>query len=174
MKSKPAGSSSTPGDAFAIPDAAWPSEGVVTEILLSLISNTPAAQQTRVTPSTEAKTDYFRVMVSVATNAWRARNEMLNPRTGQIREDMKDLARHIDAIYQNLGEFGIVIRDHTGQVYDETQSLDVIEIKPTAGLDKTLITETVLPSISWNNRLIQKGEVKIATPLASGAPVSPS
>jgi len=161
-------------DAFAIPDAAWPSESVVTEILLSLITDRPSVQPARANPGTEAKTDYFRVIVSVATNAWRAENEVLDPQTGQIRSGMEGFATHIEAIYQNLGEFGIIIHDHTGQAYDESQSLNVLEVIPTPGLDKTLVTETVLPSIYWNDRLIQNGEVKIATPLPSSAPVSPS
>src|SRR5579864_8207355 len=114
-------------NAFSIPDAPWPSESVVTEILLSLVTDNSSAQSARVTPSTEAKTDYFKVIVSVATNAWRARNEMTEPHSGKIREDMKSLAAHIDAIYKNLGELGIIIQDHTGQVYDETQSLNVLE-----------------------------------------------
>jgi len=161
-------------DAFAIPDAAWPSESVVTEILLSLITDRPSAQPARANPSTEAKTDYFRVILSVAINTWRAENEVLDPKTGQIRPGMEGFATHIEAIYQNLGEFGIIIHDHTGQPYDESQSLNVLEAIPTPGVDKTLVTETVLPSIYWNDRLIQNGEVKIATPLPSGAPVSPS
>lgn len=172
MKPKPgAGSSSASirNDAFAIPDAAWPSESVVTEILLSLITDRPSAQSARVTPSTEAKTDYFRVIVSVATNAWRAWYELLDPGTGQVRSGTENLATHVQSIFQNLSEFGIVIHDHTGEAYDESQSLNVLETIPTPGLDKTLIMETVLPSISWNNRLLQNGEVKIATPLASGS-----
>lgn len=161
-------SGSRANDALAIPGAAWPSESVVTEILLSLITDRPPAQPARVTPSTDAKTDYFKVIVSVATNAWRAENDVLDPHTGRIRAGMESLATHIEAIYQNLGEFGIVIRDHTGEAFDQTQSLNVVETIPTPGLDKTLITETVLPSIFWNDRLIQNGEVRIATPLASG------
>jgi hypothetical protein len=177
MNPKPgtgASSASKPNDAFAIPVAAWPSESVVTEILLSLITDRPPAQPARVTPSTAAKTDYFKLIVSVATNVWRAENEVLDPNTGQIRAGMENLAARIDAIYQNLGEFGIVIHHHTGETYDESQSLNVLETIPTPGLDKTVILETVLPSISWNDRLIQNGEVKIATPLPSNAPVSPS
>lgn len=165
-------SASKRNDAFAIPPAVWPSEGVVTEILLSLITDRPVAQPARVNPSTEAKTDYFRVIVSVATNIWRIENEVLDPDSGQIRAGMEGLAARIEAIYQNLGEFGIVVQDHTGEAYNESQSLNVLEVIPTPGLDKTLIRETVLPSIYWNDRLIQNGEVKIATPLPSDAPVS--
>lgn len=167
-----AAGASKANDAFAIPDAAWPSASVVTEILLSLITDTPSAQSARITPGTDAKTDYFKVIVSVANNVWRAENDVLDPHAGQIRAGMESLAVHIEALYQNLGDFGIVIHDHTGETYDKSQSLNVLEAIPTPGLDKTVIIETVLPSISWKDRLIQKGEVKTATPVSSGAPVS--
>jgi len=157
-----------PTDAFAIPDAAWPSEEIVTEILLSLITSRPGAEPTRVTPSTEAKTDYFRVMVAVANHAWSARNEITDPRTGQFRQEMQAFGKHIDAMFQILAEFGIVAHDHTGQPYDEGQSLKVVESIPAPGLNQKLVTETVLPSIFWNNRVIQNGEVRIATPAPFG------
>ena len=160
-----------PTDAFTIPDAAWPSEEIVTEILLSLVTNRPGAEPARVTPSTEAKTDYFRVMAAVANNTWRARNEIIDPRTGQVREDMQAIGRHIEAIFQSLAEFGIVVHDHNGQPYEEGQPLNVVETISTPGLDQKVILETVLPSIFWNNRLIQNGEVKISNPAPSGAAI---
>lgn len=156
-------------DAFTIPEAAWPSEEVVTEILLSLVTNRANAEPARVNPSTEPKTDYFRVMIDVATNAWRARIEIIDPRTGKVREDLQAVDRHIEAIFQSLAEFGIEVYHHTGQPYEEGQSLHVVESVPTPGLDQNVITETVLPSIFWNDRLIQSGEVKIATPAPSSA-----
>lgn len=158
-------------DAFTIPDAAWPSEEVVTEILLSLVTNRPGAEPARVTPSTEAKTDYFRVMAAVTNNAWRARNEIVDPRTGQVREDAQAIGRHIEAIFRSLAEFGIEVYDHNGQPYEEGQPLTVVETIPTPGLNQKVILETVLPSIFWNNRLIQNGEVKISKPAPSDAAI---
>jgi len=90
--------------------------------------------------------------------------------TGEVREDMKRVDRHIEAIRRDLEKVGIVIRDHTGDVYDEGQPMKVIASKPTQGLDKKRVSETLLPSIFWNNRLIQNGEIEIATPLT---PIEP-
>ena len=63
-----------------------------------------------------------------------------------------------------------MIRDHTGDVYDEGQPMKVIACKPTPGLDKKRVSETLLPSIFWHNRLIQNGEVEIATRLTPAGP----
>jgi hypothetical protein len=109
----------------------------------------------------------LRVLVSIATNTWRARTKMTDPITGEIREEMKRVGRHVEAIYRNFAELGIVIRDHTGEAYDEGQPMKVVASKPTAGLDKKRVSETLLPSIFWNDRLIQNGEIEIAVPIAA-------
>jgi hypothetical protein len=111
-------------------------------------------------------TDYLKALVSIATNAWRAKMKMKDAKTGEIREDMKRVDRHIEAIYRNLAEVGIVIRDHTNNAYNEGQPMKVISSKPTQGLENKLVSETLLPSIFWNNRLVQNGEIEIATPAA--------
>jgi hypothetical protein len=123
--------------------------------------------------STEAEVpmDHLKTLVSIATNAWRAKTKMVDTITGEIREEMKRVDRHIEAIYRSLADAGIVIRDHTGDAYDEGQPMKVVASKPTPGLDKKRVSETLLPSIFWNNRLIQNGEIEIATPAAPNTTV---
>jgi len=106
-------------------------------------------------------------LAAIATNTWRAKAKLADATTGEIREDMKRIGRHIEAVYRNLAELGIVIRDHTDEAYDEGQPMRVVASKPTAGLDKKRVSETLLPSIFWNDRLIQNGEIEIAIPLTS-------
>jgi hypothetical protein len=95
---------------------------------------------------------------------------MMDAATGEIREGMKPVDRHIEAIRRNLLEVGIQIHDHTGETYDEGQPMKVIATKPTRGPERQHVSETLLPSIFWNNRLIQNGEIEIATPLLPNAP----
>ena len=109
---------------------------------------------------------------------------MSDAQDGEVREDMKRVHDRIEAIRRSLVEVGIVIRyhpevrdesqpktgivirDHTGETYDEGQPMKVVASKPTPGLDKKRVSETLLPSIFWNNRLVQNGEIEIATPAA--------
>jgi len=160
-----------PNDAFTIPDPPWPSQNVVTDILLSIFTEKGSPEQrARVPADNEAKTDYFKTIVSVATNAWRAKTAILNTPAGEMTDAVKNLDRNINAIYQDLADFGVVIHDHTGEIYDEKQSIKVVASTPTAGIDRKRVTETRLPSIFWNNRLLQNGEVGISTPPSSNAP----
>jgi hypothetical protein len=110
-----------------------------------------------------------KAFAAIATNTWRAKTKMTDPVTDEFREEMKRVGRHIDAIYRNLAESGIVIRDHTGEAYDEGQPMKVIASKPTVGLDKKRVSETLLPSIFWNDRLIQNGEIEVAIPVTPDA-----
>jgi hypothetical protein len=92
---------------------------------------------------------------------------MVDATTGEIREEMKRVSRDIEAIYPNLADLGLTIWDHTGEAYDEGQPMKVVASKPTQGLDRKRISETLLPSIFWNDHLIQNGEIEIAVPWRS-------
>ncbi len=135
-----------------------------------LWTSSTSAHRRQDTADAEVPTAYLKALVSIATNAWRAKKRMVDVTTGEVREEMKRVGRHIEAIYRNLAEVGVVIRDHTGDIYDEGQPMKVVASKPTQALDKNRVSETLLPSIFWNNRLIQNGEIEITTPLTPNLP----
>jgi hypothetical protein len=152
---------------FAIPSVKWSHEKEITDIVSSIIANKTSIRREEIVPDADAPPAYVKALTSIATNTWRAKAKVLDSATGEVREEMKRVDRHIEAIYRNLAEVGIVIRDHTGDVYDEGQPMKVVASKPTQGLGKKRVSETLLPSIFWNDRLVQNGEIEIATPLAS-------
>ena len=148
----------------------WSHEKALTEIVSSILASKSPARKVQTTAYAEVPPACLKALISIATNAWRAKIKMVDATTGEVREEMKRVDRHIEAIYRNLAEVGIVIRDHTGDVYDEGQPMKVIASKPTPRLDKKRVSETLLPSIFWNNRLIQNGEIEIATPITPNTP----
>ena len=160
-------------DPFAIPRAEWPSPKAITEIVTAIIASSPGDKNPKAISELGAPNDILQTLVSIATNAWRAKTKMVDNMTGEVREDMKRVDRHIEAIYRNLSEVGIVIRDHTGEAYDEGQPMKVIASKPTQGLQNKRVSETLLPSIFWRDRLIQNGEIEIVAPLATDTTVGP-
>jgi hypothetical protein len=48
--------------------------------------------------------------------------------------------------------------------------MKVVASKPTEGLNKKRVSETLLPTIFWNNQRIQNGAIEIATPSAPNSP----
>jgi hypothetical protein len=100
----------------------------------------------------------------IATNAWRARNKMVNTENGEAKEEMKRVYRHVEAVFDALSQIGIEIRDMQGHPYDSGMALKVISFEPSPGLSKEEIMETIKPTILWQNQLIQIGEVIVGTP----------
>lgn len=160
-----------PANPFQFPRAEWPDDKQVLQTVAVVMTGRPSRPVGQSAADAAAPRDYLKALVSIATNAWRAKTKMVDATTGEVREDMKRVARHIEAIYRNLAEVGVVIRDHTGDAYDEGQPMKVVASKPTPGSDKKRVSETLLPSIFFNNCLVQNGEIEIATPATPHTPL---
>jgi hypothetical protein len=155
-----------PKSPFEIQSVEWSHEKAITDIVSSIIASKPSIRKESIPLDDDAPPAYVKALVSIANNAWRAKAKMVDATTGEVREEMRRVDRHVEAIYRNLAEVGMVVRDHTNEVYDEGQPMKVVASKPTPGLEKKRISETLLPSLFWNNRLIQNGEIEIAIPPA--------
>jgi len=160
----------------------WSHEEDVTDLVSRILVSKTTPHNDQAPPDT----DYLRAVVSIANNFWRAKKRMLDVSSGEVREDMKRIHRDVEAIRRSMVGVGvairyhrdddfpegeprirITIRDHTGDAYDEGQPMKVVASKPTPGLDKKRVSETLLPSIFWNDRLVQNGEIEIEIPSAS-------
>jgi hypothetical protein len=106
----------------------------------------------------------LKAFATIATNAWRAKTKMVNPDTGEAKEEMKRVYRHIEAIFESLSQIGVETIDPVGRVYDSGMALRVVSFEPTPGLSNEEIKETIKPSVVWQGRLIQMGEVVVGTP----------
>jgi len=106
-------------------------------------------------------------LASIANNAWKAKTKMLDNTTGEAREEMKRVYRHVEGILESLREMKIEIKDHTGDAFDYGLPLKVVTTQPTAGITKEKVIETIKPTVYWHNQIIQMGEVVIATPAQS-------
>ncbi len=100
----------------------------------------------------------------IATNAWRAKVKMVEPETGQPKQELSRIYRHIEGIFNAFDELGVKTVDPTGRAYDSGMALKVISFEQTPGLSREEIKETIKPTITWNDRLIQMGEVIVGTP----------
>jgi len=108
----------------------------------------------------------LKCMAAIATNAWKARTKMLDSATGEVRDDMKRVHRHIEGILDSLGEMGIEVKDHTGDTFDYGLPLKVVTTQPTPGIIKEQVVETIKPTVyCQKTTIIQMGEVVVATPI---------
>ena len=108
--------------------------------------------------------EIMKSLSSIATNIWRARNKMVDPVTDEPKDEMRRVFRHVDEIFDSVEEMGLQIVDPTGKPYDTGMAVKVITFEETPGLLREEITETIKPSIIWEGRLLQMGEVIVGSP----------
>jgi hypothetical protein len=104
-----------------------------------------------------------KALVDIATHVWKAKNRMIDVVSGEVREEMKRTHGDMERIYKCFDELGIVIKDHTGETFDYGLPLKVIATKPMA-INGEIVTETLKPTIYWQDKIIQHGEVEVGTP----------
>lgn len=104
-----------------------------------------------------------KALVEIATHVWKAKTRMVDGLSGEVRDEMKRVYGDIERIYKCFDELGIVIKDHTGETFDYGLPLKVIATKPMT-VNEEVVTETLKPTIYWQDKIIQHGEVEIGTP----------
>lgn len=104
-------------------------------------------------------------MAALATNVWKARSRIVDPGSGEVREEMKRVYGDIERIQRCLDNLGIAVEDHTNKPFDYGLPWQVVATKPMAGLAREIVTETLKPTVRWNQQIIQHAEVEIGTPV---------
>lgn len=109
-------------------------------------------------------------LVEMATNAWRLKVRMVDPDTGEPKEETRKLYRFVEGLFRALDDAGIQVIDKTGKPYDNGMSEKVISFEQTPGLAKEEIVNTVRPSIRWKERLLHHGEIIVGIPVVETPP----
>lgn len=109
-----------------------------------------------------------RFLVQIATGLWRLQQRLIDPATGEPREDMRRAYRHFETVWDTLAEHGLEIQDHTGEGFDSGMALSVLSFEHDSAMTREIIRETVKPTIYLRNSCIQRGEVIVATPEEEG------
>jgi hypothetical protein len=159
------------GDTFKLPKAQWPDEQVVLQEVAKRIRAAAGHQGPAAGPVEHSiPAELVKCVANVATQAWKARLRMTDPTSGQVPEEMKRIYRHIESILDSLHEVGLKIGDHTGEAFDYGLPLKVVAAQAKPGATQERVIETIKPTIYWQDRLIQMGEVVIATPPTPDSP----
>jgi hypothetical protein len=133
------------------------------------IQSTPAPAADLPAPTAGAPAPALDQIAAVATHVWRAKSKLVDPATGQPREETRRTYRHIESTLDALAQMGVVIRNLLNEPYDPGLPVNVLTFQPTPGLARDTIIEVVRPTIIWQDRVLQVGEVVVGTP--ENAPV---
>jgi hypothetical protein len=109
-------------------------------------------------------------IAAIATHVWRAKNKLIDPESGQPREETKRTYRHIESTLDALAQMGVAIRDQLNEPYDPGLPVNVLTFQPMPGLSRDTIVEVLRPTIIWQERVLQVGEVIVGTPETPSVP----
>lgn len=117
----------------------------------------------------------LRFLADVGTGLWRMRRSMVstdfrNLLEARPLEEMRKPFRWLVSTWDVLKESGLEIQDHRGDRYISGQSLKA-HFEAAPDLHEDTIIETIKPTIFFDSKIIQMGEVVVGTPdLAEGQP----
>lgn len=103
-------------------------------------------------------------LARVATGLWRLRQRMVDPSSGQPRDEMRRTYRHLESLWDALAEFGVAIQDHGGEAFDAGMALIVLSYERDLAVSRETVKETVKPTVYLRDRCIQRGEVIVGSP----------
>jgi len=150
---------------FRIPAAVWPAELVATvERLARLSSLANAVGLPSPVEDPAAENARMRFLAELGTGLWRLRQKMIEPGSDRPREDVRRAYRHFESVWDTLAEAGVEVQDHTNARFDSGMDLKVIAFQPTPGAEQRRVLDTIKPSVYYKKRMIQMGEVIVATP----------
>lgn len=163
----------------AAPAPAAPSIGSMPPVVPAEESALPAETKSAAVPVAPAPSETFleemgSSMSSLATQVWRARNRIIDPDTGEPREEMRRVHRHVEGALDSLREMGLVINDWMKQPYDSGLPVKVLTFQPASDVQRDTVLEATRPTVIWKDRLLQMGEVIVGIPQTTEAAASPS
>lgn len=154
-------------DEFKIPRAEFPDESKIIERLLRVQEAILAESRGGGDSVRYAlPPNFLKTMADIATNVWKAKVKMLDS-SGETREEMKRVYRHVEGVMESFKEIGLEVKDHTGDAFDYGLPLNVVTTQPTQGITKESVIETIKPTVYWQKQILQRGEVVIATPAST-------
>jgi hypothetical protein len=110
----------------------------------------------------------LKFLADVGTGLWRMRRNMVPPGAGRLLdarplEEMRKPFRWLVSTWDTLKESGLEIQDHTGDRYISGQSLKA-HFEAAPDLHEDTITDTIKPTIYFDGKILQMGEVVVGTP----------
>ncbi len=106
-----------------------------------------------------------RTLSELATHLWRAKQRIVGTgKEGAVSLEMKKVLRPILSALDNLDKLGVKIVDYIGQPFVQGMALNVISSQPNASLASDRICETLKPTIFFNDKFVQAGDVIIEGP----------
>jgi hypothetical protein len=106
--------------------------------------------------------DLLPLTKDVITTIWRLQRRLTT--AGESPDVISRALRDLQSISDSLRQAGFETKDQTGGKYDTGMALKVIAFQPIPGLSQEQIIETIKPTIYYDGKIAQIGEVIVGVP----------
>lgn len=116
----------------------------------------------------EKDKDYLhllQVISEVCVGVWRAKSKLIDSTNGESTEQTRRALRPIESTLDTLQQGGFEIKDHTNKPYVVGMLEKVVSWEQKEDLTEEIIIETLRPTIIYQDRVLQNGEVVVGVPL---------
>lgn len=103
-------------------------------------------------------------LCALATHVWRTKGKLVDPTTGEPKEETKRAYRHIESAMETFAQMNLTLNDWLDQPYDPGLPVKVLMFQPTPGVIRDTVVEAVKPTVIWRDQLLQLGEVVVGIP----------
>lgn len=107
-------------------------------------------------------------LAEAATSLWRAQRKLAQDQDGASRYS-RSARQYLGLCRDALNGIGLVVQDHDGDPYHPGHRLEVISFEDDPAAETERVVRTVRPSIYFQDRHIQTGQVVVAGPEAGAA-----
>jgi len=107
-----------------------------------------------------------KAVCELCTNLWRLDRKLRDPESSEFPEDLRLPGKYLQSIRDELRDAGYVFRDHTAERMPEKgiSGLKEIAFEQQVGIDHPIVLETVKPTVTYKDKVIQMGEVIVGLP----------
>jgi len=112
-------------------------------------------------------TDFTSVLIELATGVWRLSGKIAAnglDETSNSAALMRSLTRQVSSMADALSEAGIHVQDHTGELFDAGQSVDMVAYAVNGMLSRETVVETITPTVYIHGHIVQRGQIIVAGP----------
>lgn len=147
---------------FRIAPSAWPPQllGDLEEtarMLQSLLQEKEGDSQDR--------QEVEKLLAVVGTGLWRARKKMLVMAKRDSSQDLRVAIWAIESTWDMINQVGVEVQDHDSEIITGGEALHVLAFEPSEQCTRETVIETLKPTVYYQDKMIQAGEVIVGTPL---------
>ena len=154
-----------------VPIASFPDPREYSLKIVQMVSSSPLGGMTGANSSErESLEKLSKAMIVIANQSWRMASAIRDsdskePKVELTPQEIKKLSKAIEMVQETMVDLGIEIIDKQGMAFNAGMPEQVVTEEQQEALTGERILRTIRPTIMWNKRMVQPGQIDIAVPI---------